>query len=97
MATTTGIAQNSDSDLASASDAIDQMISMSIANHNPDVSNQNSDKTMIEQTSITRQNCSPRLVQVLMLSYRIADNVHSSLLYNCISLSSFILEFLFDA
>ncbi|CAF0777795.1 unnamed protein product [Adineta ricciae] len=59
MATATGMAQNSDSDLASASDAIDQMISMSIANHNPDVNNQNSDKTIIEQTNITRQNCPP--------------------------------------
>ena len=62
MAATTEMLQNSDNDLSSASDAIDQMISMSIANHNPDPNNPNSDKSTVEQTNINRQNCSPRLV-----------------------------------
>ncbi|UJR26092.1 hypothetical protein I4U23_007438 [Adineta vaga] len=59
MTTTNEFLQNSDNDLTSASDAIDQMISMSIADHNPDPNRQNSDGTISEQTNDTRSNCSP--------------------------------------
>jgi len=59
--TTADRLQNTDNDLTSASNAIDQMISMSILDH-PDPNNQNSEKSILEQTSGNRTTWSPRFV-----------------------------------
>jgi hypothetical protein len=53
MATTNDLLQNTDSNLTSASNAIDQMISMSILDH-ADPNNQNSDKSLLDQTDNAR-------------------------------------------
>jgi hypothetical protein len=60
MTTTNDMLQNTDNNLTSASNAIDQMISMSVLNHE-DPNNQNSDKTILDQTNNTRS-WSPRFV-----------------------------------
>lgn len=61
MATMNELSQNNDNELTSASNAIDQMISMSIYDHN-DPNNQNSDKSIFDQTNNNRSNWSPRFV-----------------------------------
>jgi hypothetical protein len=57
-ATTNELLQSSDNDLTSPSNAIDQMISMAILDH----ADPNSDKAILNQTSNTRINGSPRFV-----------------------------------
>jgi hypothetical protein len=59
--TTNDRLQNTNNDLTSASNAIDQMISMSIFDHN-DSNNQNFEKSLLDETNNTRTNWSPRCV-----------------------------------
>jgi len=61
MTTTNERLQNTNNDLTSASNAIDQMISMSIFDHN-DSNNQNFEKSLLDETNNTRTNWSPRCV-----------------------------------
>jgi len=73
--TTNDLLQNTDDDLTSASNAIDQMISMSIYDHtNPN--NQNSDRLLLDQMNNTRTNSSPRFVfQIEQFEFLLVVNI----------------------
>ena len=59
MATTNELTLTNENELTSPSNAIDQMISMSIYDHN-EPNNQNSDKLLAEQMNNTERTSSPR-------------------------------------
>jgi hypothetical protein len=61
MTTTDTASQRFDNNLTFASNAIDQMISMSVMYH-VDATNQNSDKSILDQTNNNKSNWSPRFV-----------------------------------
>lgn len=59
MATTNELTLSNDNELTSPSNAIDQMISMSIYDHN-DPNSQNSEKSLAEQINTAEKTASPR-------------------------------------